>query len=110
MECEDWGTTVDVERSTCPFAEESLEISDIVFANYSQVYAQVLSGRETNLYRVFTGKYSYNITISSHKFFISRCLIELNPWTDNLFFKKLDIKTFSDLEVFILAQQVLGGQ
>jgi hypothetical protein len=85
---------------------DNLEISDIIFANYSSVYAQVVWGEETGLYHVYTAEYLYKIAIMSGRFRISRWA-SLNHFPNKAFFKRLDIKYFTELEAFILSKLLL---
>ncbi len=84
---------------------DNLEISDIIFANYSEVYAQIIWGEETGLYNVHTGKFLYRISIVS-KVNITRCSA-LNYSPNKLFFRKIKINSFNELETFILSKLLL---
>ncbi len=87
--------------------EHNLEISDIIFANYSEVYAQVINGIETGKYHVYTGMYLYKIAIMSGRFLISKELNDLNYYPNKLFFRKIKINSFNELETFILSKLLL---
>ena len=85
---------------------DNLEISDIIFANYSKVYAQVVIGTETGLYHVYTDKHLYKIAILPGRFSITKWS-NLNHFPNKVFYRKLDIKTFPELETFILSKLLL---
>ncbi len=83
----------------------NLKLSDIIFANYSEVHAQIICGEDTGIYIVHTGKFLYRISMIS-KVNITRCSA-LNYSPNKLFFRKIKINSFNELETFILSKLLL---